>query len=183
MSPEIKSTMQGRAGARAFSLLEITVVIVVMGVLSAMVVPALRTMDEARAGAAAEEIERRLVMARTNAIAMGRPVGLRIDPVAATLQQWDIKSSGAAPTVAMTGMGQADEVFNVAARYPGVRVTSLVGGNNTSGVQTIWFAYDGTPHLRTSGGTHAGVWTSDAVVTVTGGLTVRVRRGTGAVQR
>lgn len=173
---------RSRPQPRGFTLVEMAVVIAIVGVLAAVAAPALNALAGVRAGAAAEEIERRLVTARATAIARGRPTGLQLDPAAGTIRMWEIAATGAAPTPALSPLGEPEPAWGVAERYPGIAFT-LVGGGGATGVQTIWFAFDGTPQTRSGTGALSGAWTQDAVVTVTGGHTVYVRRGSGAVER
>lgn len=168
---------------RGFTILEMGVVVVVIGIVSVTVVPAFNSLTGTRQAAAAEEVERRLVMARSLAVSEGHPVGVRIDPAADTVQFWTIASFGATPAVMTMFDGQADPLVKLSTTYPGADVTSVVNGAGVSGAATLWFGYDGTPELRSAAGALTGSWTADAVVTAAGGSVVTVRKATGMVQR
>ena len=168
---------------RGFTLLEMAVVIVVIGIVSVTVVPAWDSLTGTRRAAAAEEVERRLITARSLAVSEGHPVGVRIDPAADTVQFWTIASFGAAPAVMSMFDGQPDPLMSLSGTHPGSDVTTVLDGAGVSGAATLWFGYDGTPELRTATGTLTGGWTADAVITLAGGNVVTVRRGTGMVQR
>jgi prepilin-type N-terminal cleavage/methylation domain-containing protein len=168
---------------RAFTLLEVSVVIIVIGIVAVTVVPAFNSLAAMRQAAAAEEVERRLVMARSLAVSEGRPIGLHIDPSTDIVQLYTIPAAGAAPTILTMPDGQPDPGLSLVATYPGSDITSAVGGDGAVGAVTIWFGYDGSPELRTSTGTLTGPWTSDAVITLAGDNTVTIRRMTGMVER
>ncbi|CAG1008107.1 hypothetical protein PHYC_03520 [Phycisphaerales bacterium] len=167
---------------RGFSLVEMSVVILITAILAVAAIPAFSAMSGARQASGAEEIERRIVNARARALAEGRPVGLRVDPVAQTLRTFTIASTGAVPTPAIDPLGQSESAFNFAAAFPGVQITA-VSVNGSTGVQTLWFAFDGTPQERSANGALVGAWTEGATVTVTGGISVFVVAGSGAVTR
>lgn len=174
----------GRCGrTRGFSLLEVSIVIIVMGIAAAGVIPALRTIDATRQFGAAEEVERRLVLARARAIVLGRPVGVLVDPVAETLRTMTIASAGAAPTTLTGVLGEPEPTIQIASLYPGCQIVSCASGGASSGSQTIWFDVDGTPHSRSSAGGRLAAWTSDATIVTSGGQTITIRRLSGAIQR
>ena len=168
---------------RAFTLLEMSVAIVVVAVIAVTVVPAWSSLTSTRQAAAAEEVERRLVAARSQAVSEGRPVGVYVDPATDSTLNYTISASGGTPSVMTNFDGQADSAFLVAATYPGAEITSVVGGSGVGGAQILWFGFDGSPELRTSTGTLTGPWTQDAVITFAGGYQVTVRRRTGTVSR
>lgn len=167
---------------RGFSLLEMAVVILITAILAASAIPAFSAMSGARQASGAEQVERLLVRARARALAEGRPVGVRIDLGAQALQTYTIASTGAAPSVAMDPLGQSEPVFNFAAAYPGVQITSVTV-NGVTGTQTVWFAYDGTPQERSADGSLVGTWEENATITMTGGGVVHVLAGSGAITR
>lgn len=159
------------------------VVIVVIAIVSVTVVPAWTSLSGTRQAAAAEEVERRLVAARSLAVSEGHPVGVRIDPGADTVQFYTIASFGAAPAVMTMFDGQPDPVMYLAKTYPAADITTFTGGSGTNVAQVLWFGYDGTPELRSAVGALTGGWTSDAVINFAGGSIVTVRKGTGMVVR
>ena len=81
MNPVAHSTP--RAAAKGFSLIELVVVMVVLGVMTAIAVPRLTSVAvRQRADAAARRVAADLDLARRHARATGRPVIVRIDPTA-----------------------------------------------------------------------------------------------------
>lgn len=167
---------------RAFSLLEMAMVIMITAILAASAIPAMSSMSTARQGAAAEEVERRIVNARSRALAEGRPFGVTIDTTAHTLRTMTIATTGAVPTPATDALGQPEAAFNLAATFSGVQFT-VVSSEAGSGTQTFWFSHEGTPQARNASGALVGSWTQNAVVTVTGDVSVYVQARSGAVTR
>jgi prepilin-type N-terminal cleavage/methylation domain-containing protein len=173
-----------RHGRVAFTLIEMAVVVVISGIIAVMVIPAWNSLTGTRQAAAAEEVERKCVAARSQAVAEGRPVGIRVDPVSSTVQTYVITTPGAAPSVAKMIDGQPDPALSLAIAYSGAAITSLVAGDGSSGAQVLWFGYDGSPQLRNAGtGNLIGPWTQDAVIGMAGGQQVIVRMKSGVVQR
>jgi prepilin-type N-terminal cleavage/methylation domain-containing protein len=169
--------------ARGFSLLEVSLVLIVMGITAAGVIPALRTIDETRRYGAAEEVERRLTLARARAIVLGRPVGVSIDPSSETLRMMTITSPGAAPGPLAGVLGEVEAEVLIASLYPGCEIVSCASGGASTGAQTIWFDVDGTPHTRSAAGVRQGAWSSDATIVTSGNQTITIRRLSGAIQR
>lgn len=170
-------------GRRAFTLLEMGVVVIVVGIVAVTVVPAWNSLNGTRQAAAGEEVERRLVAARSQAVSEGHPIGLHLDPATDTIRLYTIATTGAAPTVLTMLDGQPDPGVNLATVYPGADITSVINGAGVAGAATLWFGFDGAPELRTAAGVLTGPWTSDATITLAGGNTVTIRRTTGMVVR
>lgn len=177
-------TMARRTDARrAFTLVEVSVVVLIASILAVSVVPAMNTLAATRRAAAVDEVERRLIDARGQALARGRPYGVRIDADASTLQLLEITSAGATPTAAFDVLGVSNAAYSLREAYSGSAITSVVGGDGTTGSQTLWFGIDGTPQVRNASGVLQGSATQDAVVTLTGGGRVTVRAYTGAIEQ
>lgn len=178
----VTTTARQSRSPRAFSLLEMAMVIMITAILAASAIPAMSSMSAARQGAAAEEVERRIVNARSRALAEGRPFGVTIDATAHTLRTMTVATTGAVPTPATDALGQPEAAFNVAATFSGVTITAVSSEGGT-GTQTFWFSHEGTPQARNASGALLGAWTEDATVTVSGGVSVYVQARSGAVTR
>ncbi|MEZ6243508.1 MAG: prepilin-type N-terminal cleavage/methylation domain-containing protein [Phycisphaerales bacterium] len=168
---------------RAFTILELMVVVLLMSILAVAVLPALASLDEARIGAAADEIERTLVLARSMAMASGEPTGADFDLTKQTVSLVRITSVGGAPEPALDALSQPVSPLRVGVTFPHVEVLSLTNGNGSGGSGAIWFRFDGAPETRAADGSLVGAFTQDAVVTLTGPKTVVIRMGAGLVEQ
>lgn len=168
---------------RAFSLIELVAVMSILGVLSLAAIPALGTLDTSRRRAAANEIERRLMLARAWATSTGQPAGLRVNTSTATLELLRIASTGAAPSALPGPNGEADagSTLLLTQLVPGVSISSI--SVSPSGDSAVWFDYDGEPQSRTSAGELVGDLDADAAIVVASGPTVTVKRLTGLIRQ
>ena len=168
---------------RAFSLLEVTVVVVIVGILAIGVIPALGSTGGARQAAAARQTHRLLTHARTFAMMTGQPAGVIVDASDDTLTPVFISSGSASVAVMRTSTGDDAAPLAISESFPGAEILSCVGGDGSTGTVRLWFSHDGTPHVRDADGTLIGPFTQDASVSLTGGYTVTVRRVSGLVER
>lgn len=168
---------------RAFSLVELVAVMAVLGVLSIAAIPALGSLSESRRRGAAAEVERRLMLARAWAQSTGQPAGLRVNTSSGQLDLLRVATPGASPTPMPGPTGSADSGSSViiSQLYTGVSIASV--SVSPAGDSAVWFAYDGTPHVRSSAGVEVGTLSADAAITIQSGPTVSVRVLTGLVER
>jgi len=169
-----------RNTVRAFTLVEVLTVVLIMGILAVAVRPALDSMNGSRRGAAVSDVKRRLELARARAIATGKPYALKINATTDTVQMYWIPSTGATPVAAPSPSGEAEPVYSIPVLYPTCEITSFTNGDASS--QYVWFGVDGTPQARNAAGTVTGSWTQDATIVMSGGTSIFVRRVSGAVQ-
>lgn len=169
---------------RGFTLLEVTVVVLLVGILAAAVVPSLETMDAARGAAAQREVARFLSVARERAMASAEPTGVQFDLTAQSMTMVRLASPGDSPSVAPSALGDAREAVTVTSLFPGVRIASVSLG---SGPSTLWFSNDGTPQTRAPNGVLIGPISGDASIELRRGSvvagTVWVRAITGLVEQ
>ncbi|MFM9957162.1 MAG: Tfp pilus assembly protein FimT/FimU [Phycisphaerales bacterium] len=167
----------------AFSLVELIAVMAILGVLSLASIPAVGAMSESRRRGAGAEIERRLMLARAWAASTGQPAGLRVTTSTGQLELLRIAAPGAAPTALPGSTGESDAGSSVliSQLYTGTSIASM--SVTPSGDSAVWFAYDGTPQVRTSAGVLVGDLSTDATITVQSGPTITVRVLTGLVER
>ncbi|MCG3123147.1 MAG: hypothetical protein GIKADHBN_01556 [Phycisphaerales bacterium] len=168
-------------GRRGFTIIEVTATVVVLGILAAAAVPALDAIESARIAAAPVEVERVLLAARARAMATARPTGVTISPGEGEISVVEVAAPGQAPAVVRDVFGQPMQPVDLSARYAGATVTGFVNGDGNHGPGTVWFNHEARPHVRTTGGDFSAYFTQDAVVTMSSGRTVVVRRVTGAV--
>ena len=164
-----------RGGARrGFTLLEASVVIALTGILAVSVIPAVNTMSQSRAAAAANEVERRLTHARAMAIAQGKRVGVSVDTATETVQT--VALSGTTVVGARKADGQLDAGVGLKTLFKEADVVTVTSGG--SGLTSVWFDFAGTP--CTQAGSRL---TSDVVIAMGDGAVVTVRAYTGAIER
>jgi len=168
---------------RAFTLIELAVVVAITGILAIAAFPAFRTLDDARRAAAAAEVERQVLNTRAASMSLGQSVGLRIDPVNHTLQRFIIPRTGGAPVAFTSPLGTPEGPTTLSADFPGSAIVSYIGGDGFTGAGTLWFAHDGTPELRNGSGVRIGGFTQDATITLTDGYRVSVTRISGRISR
>lgn len=162
-------------------MIELVTVIVVVGILAAASAPAFSTLSASRRAAAAGEIRRHLLVVRSTAMASGRPTGLALASGSA-LTPMQIETPGASPVALMSPLGSRATPVSIAGLYPGTSIQSASLGSGDTGSVTFWFAYDGTPHTRSSSGTSSPAWTTDGQIAMTGGTVVTVRRISGVIE-
>ena len=174
--------MSPRRTSHAFTLVEVAIVTIVAGVLAASVVPAITQLDRARRAAAADEIERMLVLARSTATTTGEATGVEIDPIANTVALVRVDRDGGGVGPAMNPTGQPHEIVVLDSLFNGAALTTFVNGDGTSGMGVLWFSFNGTPQTRGASGADPLPFAEDAVVTLVGGQTVSVRMYSGLVE-
>lgn len=171
-----------RALARGFSLIEMITVIAIVAVMSASAMPVMQHMTTVRERALADECARLLAYARGASLATGQPHGLKIDHSAGSLSIVRIESAGSPPEAALDAQGQPWQPIVISARFGAAAVTAMTNGDGLSVRDTVWFGFDGIPEIRDISGVRLGSFTTDAIITTTGGHTIRVRRLTGAIE-
>lgn len=171
---------------RGFTVVEITAVILIAGLLALAVIPAMDRFDDASRGAGIAEAARLLTFARERAIASGIPVGVRFDAAAHTAQLLTIGDDGR-PEPLTDALGSPSTVLSFRDTYRNevTRITvptELVHGAVAIDTVTIWFDHRGTPHARSTSGSHAGGLTSSASIRFLGDAQVTVHARSGLVE-
>lgn len=181
--PVVQRSPACGAHRRGFSLLEMVVVVVVMSVLAVTAAPSIELMFSARRGGAAAEVARTLERARTNAIATGNPSGVAVDLAGSTLTLVELTVGAVGPTVIDDPLGQPAAPVRVAELFNGVTIDRLTHGDGTSAGGTLWYGFTGTPETRDGDGGFVAEFTQDAVIELSSGAMVTIRRGSGLVER
>jgi len=166
---------------RGFTLLELLIVAVIMGILAASVLPALAQNRTALEGAARDEVARRFVYARARALAAGAPIGVMTDTPGSSLTIRTLDDAGNPDTLA-DPIDDAPMSIVLPDQFRGVTLDAFVNGDGTTANGTVWFDYQGEPHTRTSGGDYDGPFSQNALITLTGGGVVEVHAYSGAVE-
>ncbi len=146
-------------------------VVLVIGIISATAMPALSQMTGMRRAAAGDEVERRLVWARSRAMGTGEPTGVRFDAAGDSLATLRIPSAGGVGQPVPGPGGSNIETVRLPSMFRGVEITSLTGAPASG---EVWFDFDGQPHERAADGGLVGPLSADVTVTLTGGGAVLV---------
>lgn len=166
---------------RAFTLIEVLVVVSITAILAVSVVPAFASMADARRAAAAREIERLLLLARARAMATSTPHALQLNTTSGAFQLVCLNRTTLAVEPALDASGSPWPATTLNTAFPGVSVSSIqsqaAGGSSTS----FWFSFNGTPDLRNLSGERIGSPTTVSQITLTGNLIIQVHPNTGAV--
>lgn len=145
-------------GQRGFTLIDMMVVIVVLGIMSAVTVPTMiASLDRLKLGQAAREVERELHMAKSRAVSKGRAIRIRFNcPAAGQYRITELIGSVNIPVAADGAANRCDPTlypFPVADNDP-LTLPNLDGPVRYlpdeitfSASQTIEFWSDGTAHM------------------------------------
>ncbi len=166
----------------AFTLLELSVVVVLMGILGAAVIPAISTISAARIPAAADAIAREIGVARQRAMNLGRSACARVDASTGEISLLELPVQGTTPVAMVDVLGQQRVALVVGSVFPGVAVMSAQGFDVTPGPAMLWFGADGVPERRGVDGTLLGLAAQDAIVELTDVVQVRVHASTGMIE-
>jgi prepilin-type N-terminal cleavage/methylation domain-containing protein len=165
-----------------FTLLEVTIVVAIVAILSISAVPAFDTLRETRRAGAVKEVERSLLLARAKALSTGRPYGVEVNLSTHALRQVWIEKPGDAVTPAPAAGTDGSQWFSLPEHFPDSQITGFTQGDASTGSSAVvWFDDNGAPVMREEDGARVGSYSSDALITLTGGRAVRVRRLSGAV--
>ncbi|MHC4975905.1 MAG: pilus assembly FimT family protein [Planctomycetota bacterium] len=164
-----------------FTLIELIAVVGVLAVMAASAAPALHRIETSRQSGARDEVARLLSVARASSLATGDVYGVEVNEDNESVRLVYIDDAGS-PAPAPVGGGQESRVMLLGSLYPGVEIESFVNGSGNPSHTTIWFGYGAVPETRNPAGKSPSGFTQDAAVTLSGGLTVTVRRQTGAIE-
>lgn len=161
-------------------MVELVVVMVIMGIVSVSVIPAVSNVRTMREGAARDDLVRMIEVAKGLAVASGMPHGLRINLESSVVSVVLIDEFGAVVTEtdALTGR---DRAINLSVVYPGVEISSLRNGDGVGGSGTIWFNFESSPHTSTDAGEFVELNTLEAIVEMVSGEQVAVYPYSGMV--
>lgn len=165
----------------AFTLVELMIVVVLMGIVAASVIPAIGSVQGMREGAARDEIGRMLEVTKARAIASGAPCGLQIDLNESSLTIVRLSEAGSIEDLTDPLTLQTRSVV-LPSVYSGVTLEAFANGDGVIGSGTIWFNYEATPHTRTSGGAMEATNSSDAMIELSSGQQVIVHAYSGVVE-
>lgn len=173
--------LRARAKSRAFTLVEMILAVILIGILAVSAVPALGALSASREAAAAREIRRLLQVVRLTAMSSGRPTGLSIS-TNSELTLMQIENTGVRPAPLISPLGESRPPVSIRSQFGGSAITLARTGLGERGAVTFWFGTDGVPHSRTANGTPRRAWNSNGTIRLSGGTTVTVLRVSGAIE-
>lgn len=165
----------------AFSLVELLVVVMLMGILAAAVAPAMSSIQLMRSGAARDDAVRLLELARARALATGMPTGLAVDLSDSSLSLVTLTDHGAVEGVIDPLTEQGHSVV-IPAVYGGVTLASMTNGDGVSGSGVIWFNYEAVPQTRASDGALVASNSDDATIRLSSSESIVVHAYSGFVE-
>jgi prepilin-type N-terminal cleavage/methylation domain-containing protein len=174
---------------RGFTLVDMLVVVTVIGTVSAIAVPSMMgAIDRMRLGQTAREVERELQIAKSRAVAKGRPIRVRFNcPATGEYRIVELIGSATVPAAADLAANRCSETnypYPAADRNPTTRpnldgpIKRLDRSVTFATAQTIEFWPDGTAHAASGAGTPwplipvAGITVSLARSGVTSAITI-----------
>jgi prepilin-type N-terminal cleavage/methylation domain-containing protein len=167
---------------RAFTLIEMIAVVVVLGIVAAGSIPAFDAIRSAQHAGCAADLERIIITARARAMATATPTGITLSRDGRHITIVELPQDGELRTVQdlfQTPMPAID----LAGSWGGNTVSRFVNGDGTNRGRTIWFNHRAEPQTRDDDGADPTAFMRDALYTLANGDVVRVRRITGAVDR
>ena len=169
-----------RHSGRAFTLIEVIVVLVILGILTVGAFPALGALQGARANSGADRVQSELFHARSLAMATGDPVGAVINTGSSSVQL--VTLSDDEPERVLGPLGEPREPLRLTQVLPGVTITGYTAPDGGS-TNPLWFGFSGLPELRDETGAAVSGEVGDTLIEIAGGPTLRVVGATGAITR
>jgi len=169
--------------ARGFTLLEVSIVVVISAIIAVSFAPAIASLESARGASAAEMLAQKLTLARHAAEASGTPAGVRVDPDLDTIEVVELDEAGS-PRSRRNVLGAAGAPVDLSERF-GIGISSFTGPDGSAFVGTVWFGYDGSPEVRDADGALVSAATSDSEIELGSPAEWRitVRRVSGLITR
>ena len=170
-----------RRASHGFTLVELIATLTVLAALAVVAVSSVSAVGRVGARAFSFEVERALRGARTAAMATGLSAGVSVNTATATVSYVALDAAGVVtPRLGPTGEPIPD--LRGQLLHPDAGFASVVHGNGTIGIGTIWFDADGAPFWRSKTGVITP-YTQNATITCNDSTTITVWMTTGAVTR
>lgn len=168
---------------RAFSLIEASVVVVMLGILAAGAVPAFRSMAQTHEAGAVAEVERALVLARATAMATGVSTGVTFAPERGLIQHVRVADDGRGTEPLPDALGNERAPLAVGEMYGGVAIGEPRAEGRRAALDTIWFGHRGAPEDRARDASLIGDIEQDIVIRVGTNGVLRIRARSGLMER
>lgn len=167
---------------RAFTLVELMVVVVMVSLLAAVVTPGLSAVRDTQRGAGADEVRRMLRTAQQLARASGLPHGVWVDATDERVRVMRYESDGTV-NPAVDAMGSEFPVRSLLKDFAGLEVASVdAGDGNVVSEAVLWFDYRGRPQTRDADGSGAQSATDEPTLEFVGSDPITVDRVTGVLR-
>ena len=163
-----------------FTLVELMVVVVLMGVVSMTVIPAMNNINLMREGAARDDLVRMIEIAKGRALASGTPHGVSIDLNSSSITLVRITQAGEVEAQIDPLTNRASTI-NIPSQYSGVSIISLEQGNDDGEQDIIWFDYESNPHVRDDDGGFLALNDQKIIITLSSGASVLVYPHSGVL--
>ncbi len=169
------------SAAHAFTMIELMVVVILMGIVAVTIMPAMDNVRLMREGAARDDVMRLLELARARAMAVGAPHGLSIDLESSSFTLVHITGSGEVETV-IDPLTDQSRSLSLPVTYPGVMIDSMMNGDGETGSGIVWFDFESNPHTRDLDGGFVSLNDEDVIIGLSSGETVVIHAFTGVVE-
>lgn len=174
-----------RTHRAAFTLIELTAVMVLLAILATTAIPTINRLRTVHEASLAQEVARRLTLARAHATTTGIPTAVqfnldeqRVPFLILTPQGVEQRPQGLDNLAALN----ADQLANIGnAAITAVSIPTPQGTPQSSAHTTLWFDYRGTPHLRTPDGSPIAPITQTATVTLAASFLIAIQPSTGHI--
>ncbi|MGD0137305.1 MAG: type II secretion system protein [Tepidisphaeraceae bacterium] len=138
--------------ARAFTLIEVLVVVLILGIASALILPEVSGQDDMSAAAAARTVMGDLLYAQNRAIAMQQYAYVAFNQAGQSYSLYDGTSAGPATTPLTHPVNGINYVMTFGKAGPNnVASDVTLGSVNFNGQSTIAFDETGVPYFYSSG--------------------------------
>jgi Tfp pilus assembly protein FimT len=157
------------------------IVVVIIGIISSTVIPAMDNIRSMREGAARDDFVRMIEVVKGRAVASGMPRGLQVNMADSSLSMVKINEMGSIE-VEFDPLTGGDRIIYLSAIYSGVSINSMTNGDGVSGSGIIWFDFESNPHTRESNGDFSSLNVEAAEVTLSSNERVIVYPYSGTLE-
>ncbi|MFT5424314.1 MAG: type II secretion system protein H [Phycisphaerales bacterium] len=164
---------------RAFTLVELMIVVVMVSLLAAVVSPGLTAVRGTQQAAGTDDVRRMLRTAQQLARASGRPHGVWVDAANEKARMMQLQADGTVAP-ALDGLGEDTPIRPLLEDFAGLELTDVdPGDGNAVSEAVLWFNYLGRPETRDADGSNAQLATTEPTLTFVGFAPIVIDRVTG----
>ncbi len=163
-----------------FTLIELMVVVVIMGVVSVSVIPAMGNVRAMRQGAARDDLVRYIHVARGRAVASGSSRGVQVDLSDSSLRIVKLDALGAVE-IETDPLTNAARAINLSTLYPGVTIEGMTNGDGAGGSGIVWFDFESNPMTYNTSSEVFSLNTQTVTITLSSGEQIVVYPYSGTI--